>query len=171
MKALVFITLLVPGVLALNACSKIEEPPPPLPRLSSSSTWPPPAPSHEFLASPGPGVPSSAASSSAPDAFGVYRVGGDVQHPVEISRVAPVIPERYRHVRITQPLYIYEAVITVDGTVSNLRLLRGPTNEEPYISFEKAFHTAFAQWRYRPATLNGRPVPVHLTLTGTLEVR
>ncbi len=170
MKALVLIPLVLLGTVSLDGCSKIEEPPP-SPRLSSASPWPPTEPTPSLFASAPSGRTTSAASSDEADAFGIYRVGGQVIAPVEISRVAPVIPERYRRVRITQPLYIYEAVITIDGTVSNLRLLRGPTSEEPYISFERAFREAFAQWRYRPATLYGRPVPVHLTLTGTLEVR
>ena len=170
MKALVSITLVLPGIVLLGGCSKIEEPSPG-PRLSATSPWPPTVPSPSPFATLPSGPPSSPTSPSGADAFGIYRVGGKVTEPVEISRVSPVIPERYRHVRITQPLYIYEAVITVEGNVSNLRLLRGPTSEEPYIAFERAFHEAIAQWRYRPATLDGRPVPVYLTVTATIEVR
>ena len=92
MKALVSITLVLPGIVLLGGCSKIEEPSPG-PRLSATSPWPPTVPSPSPFATLPSGPPSSPTSPSGADAFGIYRVGGKVTEPVEISRVSPVIPE------------------------------------------------------------------------------
>ena len=140
------------------------------PAPSPSASAPPSAP----LATPSASAtPAAVAAGPHPqaDASGIYRVGGEVTEPVELSRVQAQIPELYRNVQITQPLYIFEAVITVSGGVERLRLLRGRTDKEPYIAYERAFREAISQWRYRPATLHGKPVPVWLTVTATVEVR
>ena len=154
------LTLLVAP--ALIACQRSA-----LPSQSARPPSPPAVPS--AIATPTPNAASG--PHPQPDAAGIYRVGGDVMQPVELSRVQPQIPERYRHVRITQPFYVFEAVITASGDIGRIRLLRGRTDEEPYIAYERAFRESIAQWRYRPATLHGKPVPVWLTITGTLEVR
>ncbi len=89
--------------------------------------------------------------------------------PVEISRVAPRLPppERYLNPRIPSRVYVYQCVITETGTVGRLHLLRGPAEGDPYGSFDHAMQEAIRQWRYRPATLHGRPVPAWLTITVT----
>jgi hypothetical protein len=144
-------------------------------RAPAPPSHPPGSPAPRI--SPAPTVGQAAAvpdvPPETPDSSGVYRYlpGGAITQPVELSRVSPNFPERFRHTRITQPLYIYECVITETGTIQRLRLLRGRVDKEPYISIERAFRESIPQWRYRPATLNGRPVPVWLTITATVEVR
>ena len=53
-----------------------------------------------------------------------------------------------------------EATITVDGKVKNPRVVRGNS------MLQRAALDAVLQWRYQPATLNGRPVesPVEIKL-------
>jgi hypothetical protein len=122
-------------------------------------------------AAPTPAAPAPSSLLSTADASGIYRVGGDVTEPVELSRVHPRIPEHCRHVRKIPPVYIFEAAISDAGKVQQLRLLRGHSDGEPYSCIERAFREAIVQWRYRPATRHGKPVPVWLTITATVAVR
>ncbi|HQP89307.1 MAG TPA: TonB family protein, partial [Thermoanaerobaculia bacterium] len=86
-------------------------------------------------------------------------VGGDVKEPVEISRVPPVYPEAARKARL-QGIVTVRGVITREGTVQSAQVLFGVA---PLL--DNAALRAFEQWKYQPATLNGKPVPVYVTAT------
>jgi len=93
------------------------------------------------------------------------RVGGEVKEPVEISRVKPQYPEAARKARM-QGVVILEAIITKVGNVESVRILRGIN---PLL--DNAAMRAVQQWKYKPATFNGRPVPVYLTVTVTFTLQ
>jgi protein TonB len=93
------------------------------------------------------------------------RVGGEVKEPVEISRVKPQYPEAARKARM-QGVCILEAIITKSGDVESVRVLRGLN---PLL--DNAAIRAVSQWKYRPATFNGRAVPVYLTVTVTFTLQ
>ena len=93
------------------------------------------------------------------------RVGGEVKEPVEISRVQPVYPEAARKARL-QGVVILEAIITKEGHVDSVRILRGLN---PLL--DKAAMDAVSKWRYKAATFNNRPVPVYLTVTVTFRLQ
>jgi protein TonB len=92
------------------------------------------------------------------------RVGGEVKEPIEISRVRPQYPEAARKARM-QGVVILEAIITKDGNVESVRILRGIN---PLL--DNAAVRAVQQWKYKPATFNGRAVPVYLTVTVTFTL-
>ena len=54
---------------------------------------------------------------------------------------------------------ILEALISEDGTVREVRVLR------PAPLFEEAAITAVRQWRFTPTLLNGERVPIVMTVT------
>jgi TonB family protein len=108
-------------------------------------------------------VPVPMARPSAEDQE-VVRVRGKVEAPKLESRVEPRYPEDARK-RHEQGVSIYEAIITTTGCVTNLRLLKSSTPELDMMGME-----AVAQWRYRPAHLNGRAVRVYLTVTITYRL-
>jgi TonB family protein len=62
-------------------------------------------------------------------------------------------------------MVILEAVITTAGDVREIRVLR---SANPLL--DEAAVRAVRRWRYRPATLNGRAVPVYLTVTVTFGI-
>ena len=68
-------------------------------------------------------------------------------------------PEAARKARM-QGIVILEAIITKDGNVESVRVLRGIN---PLL--DNAAMGAVTRWKYKPATFNGRPVPVYLTVT------
>jgi protein TonB len=89
----------------------------------------------------------------------ILTPGGDVRPPVVLDRVEPDYPESARRARL-QGTVILEATITTSGEVQQVRVLK---SVNPLL--DEAAVRAVRVWRYRPATLNGRAVPVYLTVT------
>ena len=92
------------------------------------------------------------------------RVGGDVKAPQLINRVEPSYPEAARKARM-EGVVILEAIITASGSVEDVKVLK---SVNPLL--DSAASRAVQQWRYRPATLNGRAVRVYLTVTVTFNL-
>jgi protein TonB len=92
------------------------------------------------------------------------RVGGDVKAPQLINRVEPGYPEAARKARM-EGVVILEAIITANGNVEEVKVLK---SVNPLL--DAAATRAVQQWRYRPATLNGRAVRVYLTVTVTFNL-
>ncbi len=85
------------------------------------------------------------------------RVGGMVQQARAISRPLPQYPPLARQARIAGTVRI-EAVIAVDGTVQQLRVISGHPMLIP------AAMEAVRAWRFHPTLLNGEPVEVETQL-------
>jgi TonB family protein len=81
------------------------------------------------------------------------KVGGKVQAPTLINKVAPVYPPLAKLAR-TQGMVRFNATIGADGTVQNLQLVSGPA------VLVKAAADAVKQWVYRPTLLDGEPVKI-----------
>lgn len=94
------------------------------------------------------------AGSSESRSARVYRVGGNIFAPVALSKPRLAIPEG-----ATPGIVIFEAVINTQGRVEEVRVLRSTSKGSA-----KAIVAAVRQWRYMPAMLNGKPVPVYLTM-------
>ncbi|HLN80941.1 MAG TPA: TonB family protein [Thermoanaerobaculia bacterium] len=92
------------------------------------------------------------------------RVGGDVKAPQLVNRVEPSYPEAARKARM-EGVVILEAIITASGNVEDVKVLK---SVNPLL--DAAATRAVSQWRYRPATLNGRAVRVYLTVTVTFNL-
>jgi TonB family protein len=93
------------------------------------------------------------------------RITADVVQPVLIKRVNPEYPEIARKSRV-QGIIILEAIITREGTVEKVKVLRGV---HPLL--DQAAVNAVKQWRYKPATLNGKPVKVYSTITVNFKLK
>jgi len=90
---------------------------------------------------------------------GPIRVGGDVQPPVKVSAPSPQYTEIARKARI-QGVVIVEAIIDKQGDVTNVKILKGLP-----MGLDTAAADAVKKWRFKPATLNGKPVAVIYNLT------
>lgn len=84
---------------------------------------------------------------------GPVRVGGRVAEANLIRRVQPMYPPLAKSARV-QGTVEFTATISKDGSIENLRLIRG----HPLLV--NAAQEAVLQWRYRPTLLNGQPVEV-----------
>jgi protein TonB len=110
-------------------------------------------PDAEFLI----GVPE------APPPQGPLLAGvGGVTNPNRIpeSYVQPTYPELARKAKIEGKVFL-QAVVTKTGQVAEVTLLRC---NRPGLGFEESAIEAVKQWRYEPATQNGKPVDVFITV-------
>ena len=89
-----------------------------------------------------------------------YRVGSGVTAPIEIRRGVPQYTSDAMRARIEGAVLI-ECVVQTNGTCSNIRILRAI---EPSFGLNDEAMKAARQWRFRPGTLKGEPVPVLVTL-------
>jgi len=87
-----------------------------------------------------------------------------VTPPVKIRDASPVYPELPRLAK-TEGQVVIEAVIGVTGDVVETRVLRSTP------LFAEAALAAVRQWKYRPTLINGRPVPVMMTVTVTFRLQ
>jgi TonB family protein len=102
----------------------------------------------------------AAAQAAAPAASGQQpvRVEGVIKEPRKIKDVVPEYPEDAARVGLTG-MVVLESVIDVEGHVQSAELKSGsPTLAEAAIK-------AVRRWRYTPTLLDGKPVPVIMTIT------
>lgn len=92
------------------------------------------------------------------------RPGDGVLAPVLVHRVDPRYPEIAVKTRTQGPV-ILEAVIDRQGWVVEAKVMR-----DIGMGCGESALQAVRQWRYRPATLNGRAVSVYLTVTVRFEL-
>jgi protein TonB len=93
------------------------------------------------------------------------RVGGEVVRPEVLKRVQPDL-SKLQNRRIRLPgTPIYEVTITAKGDVANVRVIRSNN-----LDIDAAVIAALRQWKFRPATRNGKPVAVYYTLTVNIDV-
>jgi protein TonB len=158
-----------PGVLSEGMEPSPEEPsmmsdatPPPAPDGPPATEAPKPVrtprpvrPKPVVRATPTP-LPAAPEAPRVPS--GPVRVGGDIREPRKVKNVAPVYPDLARRARV-QGVVILECTISAQGTVSDVKVLRGQG------MLDQAAIDAVRKWVYEPTLLNGTPVPVIMTVT------
>jgi periplasmic protein TonB len=102
------------------------------------------------------GLANSNAQPSAPTA--PLPIGGDVKQAKLISSVPPVYPSLAKTQHVSGNVQV-DALIDATGRVTTMKVVSGPT------LLQQAAMDALRQWKYQPATLDGKPVPMHLTVT------
>jgi TonB family protein len=85
-------------------------------------------------------------------------VGGDVQAAQLRQSVPPVYPATARTQRVAGDVKL-DALIDAEGNVTATKILSGP------VLLHQAATVAVKQWKYQPATLDGKPTAMHLTVT------
>ena len=86
------------------------------------------------------------------------RVGGKIKPPTKIKDVAPVYPAAAKTARVAG-VVIIEATIGANGKVIDTKVLRSVP------MLDQAALDAVRQWEYTPTLLNGKAVPVVMTVT------
>lgn len=92
------------------------------------------------------------------DPSGAVRVGGNVRPPRKIHDVRPAVPDEATRTGI-HGIVILEITIDVDGTVKDARVLRSIP------MLDAAALEAVRLWRYDPTTVDGKAMPVILTVS------
>jgi TonB family protein len=97
---------------------------------------------------------------------GAYRTGGAVAGPRLIKEVKPIYTSQALLNRI-QGSVVLEAIVTVDGCASQIRVVRsldaGGLDQEAV--------AAVAQWRFEPGRLGATPVAVLVTIVVDFFIR
>lgn len=81
----------------------------------------------------------------------------DLTQPMATRKVDPAYPIQLMRENVAGTVILY-AVIHADGTVGNVRVLRGADDRLDRFASE-----AISQWKFEPATKNGAPVDVEAT--------
>jgi len=87
-----------------------------------------------------------------------------LQAPRKIKDVAPRYPAIAQASRV-EGVVILEAVISEDGSVQDVRVLRSKA------LLDDAAVEAVRQWRFTPTLLGGQPVPVVMTVTVSFNLK
>jgi TonB family protein len=85
-------------------------------------------------------------------------VGGDVKQAKLISSIPPTYPTLAKNQHVSGNVLV-DALIDANGRVTTMKVVSGPT------LLQQAAMDALKQWKYQPAMLDGKPVPMHLTVT------
>ena len=85
-----------------------------------------------------------------------YNIGGSVHPPILIHDQNPDYPESLRKANLSGNV-IVSLVVDQDGIPRNVEVAKGMGNE-----FDEKAVEAVQQYRFKPATRNGEPVPVNL---------
>jgi TonB family protein len=85
-------------------------------------------------------------------------VGGDVKPAKLISSMPPIYPALAKNQHVSGNVLV-DALIDANGRVTTMKVVSGPT------LLHQAAMDALKQWRYQPASLDGKPVAMHLTVT------
>lgn len=101
-------------------------------------------------------APASGEAKGSPPA--PVRVGGGIPAPKLITRVPPAYPPLAKAAQV-QGVVVLEAVIDPTGHVARVKVLHG----HPLL--DSAAIEAVSQWIYEPVLLQGKPIPVILTVT------
>ena len=92
------------------------------------------------------------------------RVGGKIRPPTKTKNVTPAYPDAAKSARV-QGVVIIEAVIGADGRVADAKVLRSVPQ------LDEAALDAVKQWEFTPTLLNGKPVPVIMTVTVNFKLK
>jgi periplasmic protein TonB len=117
------------------------------------------------------GVPNGTpggASDGVPGGVGdsrPVRLTAAMVRPQVLHAVQPRYTEAARKIG-AQGAVIVEAIIDEQGRVTNVRVLRGLP-----AGLQEAAVQAVQQWRFKPATLDGRPIRVYFTLTVNFTIQ
>ena len=110
---------------------------------------------------------SSPIAASAPQVAesGVYKPGPGVSAPILVKEVKPQYTAEAKDTKI-QGSVILECVVQPDGTIGEVRVTKAlnPGLDQEAIK-------AVRQWRFKPGTKDGKPVPVLVTLELTFTLR
>ena len=110
-----------------------------------------------FIMLPSDGVAPPPAATVAPPP-GVYRIGAGVNVPVIVSRVEPEYTEQARNAN-WQGTVLLQVTVDENGVPQDIQIVRALG-----LGLDQKAIEAVQKWRFKPALLNGKPVPVSASI-------
>src|SRR4029077_6280042 len=98
---------------------------------------------------------------------GAYRLGSGVATPVLLREVKPQYTSDAMRAKI-QGTVLVECVVNKDGTVGDVQVVR---SLDSVFGWDQEAVKAARQWRFRPGTKLGEPVPVLITIQLDFSLR
>ena len=98
---------------------------------------------------------------------GAYRIGNGVISPTVEREVKPQYTAPAMRAKI-QGTVLLECVVQPDGSVGNIRVVR---SLDPTFGLDQEAVKAARQWRFRPGTRQGQPVPIIVTIEIAFTLR
>jgi len=95
---------------------------------------------------------------------GAYQVGGGVKGPVVIYQAEPEFSEEARKAKFMGVVTV-SIIVGADGKPQNVHVTRGVG-----MGLDEKAIDAVKQYRFKPATLNGKPVAVYLNVEVNFEI-
>jgi TonB family protein len=90
---------------------------------------------------------------------------GCVKNPRVIQKVEPSYPHQAWKARAEGSVTL-SARVNTKGHIEDAKVVSSRATDNTYLSsFEEAALAALPHWRYRPATLEGKPVPMYFEVT------
>ena len=108
---------------------------------------------------------SCAGSSAIAQQEQVYRVGDGVAAPSILEEVKPSYTPAALLAHV-EGMVKLDCVVRADGTVTDIRIV-----EPLHPQLDEASTRALEQWRFKPGTKNGEPVPVRVEIEMTFTLR
>lgn len=93
------------------------------------------------------------------------RIEPPIQAPVAVARVEPIYPEAYRRARVSG-LVILEVAVSETGAVENVGVIKSVAP-----GLDMAAVAAVREWKFQPATRDGKPVPSLFNLTINFKLK
>ena len=98
---------------------------------------------------------------------GPSGVGDGVTSPIPIKRAQPAYTADAMRARL-QGVVVLNCVVQTDGTCSDIRVVR---SLDMVFGLDQQAIASARQWRFRPGTRLGEPVPVQVTLEIAFSIR
>jgi TonB family protein len=105
------------------------------------------------------GASSNLGTGAIPGMFSAFLpTGGRVREPQLVSKSAPNYPDMAKQTRIEGEVTV-NAVIDINGKLTNMKVVSG----SPLL--QQSALDSLRTWKYEPALLNDKPVPVQTSIT------
>jgi protein TonB len=98
---------------------------------------------------------------------GPYRPGNDVTMPIEIRKGLAQYTTDAMRARIQGSITV-QCVVQINGACTNIQVMR---SFDPAFGLDQEAIKAAGQWRFRPGTRRGEPVPVLVTMEIAFALR
>jgi TonB family protein len=98
---------------------------------------------------------------------GAYRPGSGVTVPVPLKEVKPLYTADAMRAKVQGTVWL-ECIVMPDGTVGDVRVTK---SLDSVFGLDQEAIKAARQWRFRPGTRQGEPVPVIVTIELTFTLR
>jgi len=98
------------------------------------------------------------------------RLAGHVKALKRLQYVAPQYPQLPPGT-VGSGVWVAEALIGLDGRIAKLSVVHDLVLKPPYPQFSKAISDAILQWKYAPTTIDGKTLPVCMTVSVNINWR